>query len=75
MIYDPEIDYTEMWHDHIQDDKLDGLSLSAIWYTNIPDELRQTGRSGTEFAFDWPDTDNTVFLDLTIFPGYYFLII
>jgi hypothetical protein len=62
MIYDPETDYTEMWHDHIQDDKLDGLSLSAIWYTNIPDELRQTGKAGTEFAFDWPNTDNTVFL-------------
>lgn len=62
MIFDPEIDYTEMWHDHVQDDKMDGTSLSAIWYVQIPDELEKTGKAGTEFAFHWPDTTNTVFL-------------
>lgn len=62
MVYDKEIDYTEMWHDHVADNRLEGRSLSAIWFVNIPEELRKTGRSGTEFALNWPSTDETVFL-------------
>jgi hypothetical protein len=74
MMYDPEIDYTEMWHDHSLEEDT-GLAITGVWFLSAPEELIETGRAGTEFAYNWPDISETSFvgpykLSWVIFPNY-----
>jgi hypothetical protein len=74
MRQDPSIDDDEMWHDHINDTNLNSKNLAGIWFVNVPPELEATGQAGTEFAYNWPDTSNTVYhgpcnLSWLIFPS------
>lgn len=71
---DSSIDNEEMWHDHINDTNLNSKNLAGIWFVNVPNELAVTGKAGTEFAYDWPNTSSTVYhgpvsLSWLIFPS------
>jgi hypothetical protein len=59
---DPDVDSSEFWHNHAEDDQRTTPGVTGVWYVHIPEELRKTGKSGTEFAFNWPDRTDTVFI-------------
>ncbi|CAB4125937.1 hypothetical protein UFOVP181_301 [uncultured Caudovirales phage] len=62
-------DRINLWHNHHIGDN-DGTTdtLSGIWYAHIPKNVTNPELTGTEFALNYPDFDNTVFVrpkDLT----------
>jgi hypothetical protein len=74
MSYDPDVDAIELWHNHTLE-PIDSLGITGVWFVHAPDELILTNRTGTEFAFNWPDMSETVFigpynLSWIIFPNY-----
>lgn len=52
-----------MWHNHHVSD-YDGTTdtVSGIWYVSIPKDVSSPALSGTEFAINGADFDNTIFL-------------
>ena len=52
-----------MWHNHHVSDN-DGTTdtVSGIWYVHIPKDVSSPALSGTEFALNGNDFDNTIFL-------------
>lgn len=69
---DDELDREQLWHQHHYD--LDYGKLSGIWYVHIPTDVTNPDLTGTEFAADGSNRDNTVFVkpkDLTwhIYPS------
>ena len=62
-------DRDKLWHNHhVSDNDGSTDTLSGLWYVHIPSNVTNPELTGTEFAFNYPNFDNTVFLkpkDLT----------
>jgi hypothetical protein len=56
-------DRNTLWHNHHVDDN-NGTTgtLSGLWYVYIPVDVANPDMTGTEFAMDYPNFDNTVYL-------------
>lgn len=56
-------DRDQLWHNHHVSDN-DGTTdtVSGVWYVHIPPNNSRPELTGTEFAFDYPNFNNTVFL-------------
>lgn len=62
-------DRDNMWHNHHTSDN-NGTTdtISGIWYVHIPSDVTNPELTGTEFALNYPDFNNTTFVrpkDLT----------
>lgn len=56
-------DRDNLWHNHhISDNDGTTDTLSGLWYVHIPNDVTDPELTGTEFAFNYPNFNDTVFL-------------
>lgn len=56
-------DRNNMWHNHhISDNDGTTDTVSGLWYIHIPKDVSNPDLTGTEFALNWPDKEDTVFM-------------